>query len=103
MKYDFPPKVREKIIERDKGRCVFCTSREFLGIAHVFVSRAKGGLGVEENGVLLCGACHHEMDNGREAWKQKVIQDYCEGYLEARYQIDKKELKYRKWKGYKYE
>ena len=29
-----------------------------------YISRAQGGLGIEENVVTGCQECHHEYDNG---------------------------------------
>lgn len=104
MKYNFPPKVRKHIYERDNHRCVFCQQTFGLGIAHVFVSRAKGGLGKEENGVLLCARCHHDLDNGKDPFRQRAIERFCKGYLTSRYgDIDIEDLKYKKWRGYSYE
>ncbi len=80
-KYDFSAKERQYIYRRDNGCCVVCGGRFRISIAHIFVSRAKGGFGVRENGVCLCIECHHALDNGLSADTQKKIQDYCEQYL----------------------
>ena len=43
-----------------------------------YLSRAHGGLGIEENIVTLCQSCHHNYDNGKskqvkEAIKRKIL------------------------------
>ena len=55
---EFDKKTRELIYTRDNNRCIYCNDKFGLGIAHVFVSRAHGGKGCIENGVLLCTKCH---------------------------------------------
>ena len=55
------PQVRQTVEERDGGLCIFC-HRPGRGEAHV-VSRAHGGLGIEENIVTVCRPCHDMMDN----------------------------------------
>ena len=93
---DVSSKVRHSVKERDKQRCVYCGTRYSLQLAHVFVNRSHGGLGVEENLITLCIACHMSLDNGREE-KAKPIRDYCEAYLKDRYEIDIEKLKYKRW------
>ena len=100
---EFDKKTRQTIYERDNHRCVLCYGTTFLGIAHVFVPRSKGGLGVVENGALLCQNCHHAMDNGSDAAYSDMIRNGVEQYMHARYDIDISKLKENKWKGYKYE
>ncbi len=78
---EFSPSVRKHIYERDEERCVYCGTIHFLGVAHIFVSRAKGGKGVKENGVLLCQRHHHDLDNGRDAEKAERIERFCKDYL----------------------
>ena len=84
VKTEFSQSVREYIYKRDEERCVYCGTIHFLGVAHIFVSRAKGGKGVKENGVLLCQRHHHDLDNGRDAEKAQRIEDYCKRYLEQK-------------------
>lgn len=46
---DIPQKVKQAVWERDGGRCVVCgCCRNVMPNAH-FISRSKGGLGIEEN------------------------------------------------------
>lgn len=47
-----------------------------------FISRAKGGLGIPENIVTLCRACHHEFDNGID---REYYCDRIERYLKKIY------------------
>lgn len=99
-RYEFDKKTRERIYSRDRRQCINCGDTSMLGIAHVFISRAKGGLGVEENGVLLCQRCHHEMDNGRVKEIGDMIRRVAEEYLKKQYHIDLEKIRYNKWKNY---
>lgn len=65
---EIPPKVREAVEKRD-GCCIFC-GRPGRGEAHI-VSRAHGGLGVEENILTVCRYCHDQLDNGKETLRYK--------------------------------
>ena len=95
---DFNKTERKVIYERDKEHCIFCFSRCFLGVSHIFYSRAKSGLGIRENGVLLCFECHHALDNGRNDEKRQEIQLFCEKYLKTKYKnLDVKKIQYNKW------
>ena len=50
---DIPQKVKQAVWERDGGRCVICgNTHNVMPNAH-FISRANGGLGIEENVVHL--------------------------------------------------
>lgn len=57
-----PQAVKKAVYRRDRGRCVLCGC---LGepVAHV-VRRSQGGMGIEENIVTLCPACHRAYDEG---------------------------------------
>ena len=57
---DFTPAVKQSIYERDGGLCVLC-GRPGAPNAH-YISRAQGGLGIEENGLTLCHDCHMRYD-----------------------------------------
>jgi hypothetical protein len=61
-----PPRVRRKVLARDRNRCRApgCGRTRFLEVHHV-IPRAKGGTNREENLMTLCGACHrlwHEKE-----------------------------------------
>ena len=93
---DITPKVRSTVLRRDNHRCVYCNSPYALQLAHVFVNRSHGGLGVEQNLVALCIEHHMSLDNGKLE-KAKPIRDVVEGYLKHHYgEIDLDTLKYRK-------
>lgn len=53
------------VYERDGGLCIFC-GRPGDPVAHV-LRRSRGGLGVPENIVTACAACHREFDEGRRS------------------------------------
>ena len=47
--------------ERDNHRCILCGSYNAAPVAH-YISRAQGGLGIEQNIVTLCDKCHRDYD-----------------------------------------
>lgn len=86
------PKVRAAVEERDNYCCIFC-GKAGRGEAH-FISRAQGGLGIEENIITVCRSCHHEMDNGLLT---PIYREKAEQYLKAQYpEWDKSKLIYKK-------
>ena len=94
---EFSEDERRQIYKRDNKRCIICGSTFGLGVAHIFVSRAHGGKGCKENGVLLCVTCHTALDNGNNAEKRIKINNYCCNYLYKYYgEINKIELIYKK-------
>ena len=93
---DISPKVRNEVMIRDGKRCVYCGGNYMLSLAHVFVNRSHGGLGVKENLVVLCMPCHMSLDNGKKD-KSAPIRYSVEFYLKHLYgDIDVDKLKYRK-------
>lgn len=74
---DISQKVKEKVFERDNGCCVVCGNNyNVMPNAH-YISRAKGGLGIEENVVTLCtglteNKCHYKYDNGTKEQKEQI-------------------------------
>lgn len=87
-----PKSVKERVYERDGGRCIFCC-RPGLPEAH-YISRAHGGLGIEENVVTACRGCHDLMDNSTE---RPVMLAYAREYLQSQYpQWDETKLIYKK-------
>ena len=91
---DIPQKVKENVWERDGHRCIICGSAQAMPNAHI-VSRAKGGLGVEQNIVTLCRECHDHMDN---SIARKVYLATCIEYIKMHYPdwtVDG--VTYRKW------
>lgn len=92
---DIKPKVREEVYARDKFKCVYCGTIYRLQIAHIFINRSHGGLGVKENLATLCIVCHSTLDNSKKE-KAQPIRDYVEAYLKSKHEIDLDKLKYRK-------
>ena len=78
---DITPEVRQTVLERDYRHCAYCGDVGRLDIAH-YVSRAKGGLGIEQNLVTLCRLCHHNTD---QTTKRKHYLDFMKAYLDVRY------------------
>ena len=80
---DYDKETRKYIKKRDENKCLICKSKGGLQIAHIFLSRAQGGRGCKENGVLLCVKCHAILDNpiGKQADKSKFYLDACKNYL----------------------
>lgn len=74
------PKVRQAVEERDHYCCIFCGQRG-RGEGHL-ISRAQGGLGVEENIITVCRPCHNEMDNGLLT---QIYREKAESYLKSIY------------------
>ena len=70
---DISPKVKKAVWERDGCQCIICGSREAMPNAH-YISRARGGLGIEENIVTLCRKCHDLFDNSRfhDKYKREI-------------------------------
>jgi len=102
---DIPMAVKEKVFARDKGRCVVCgNSYNVMPNAH-YISRAKGGLGIEENIVTLCtemtlNKCHRKYDFGTKEEKEK-IGNIIKNHLQSKYENwDEKKLVYKKWSNY---
>ena len=86
--------------ERDRHRCIICGSMMAMPNAH-YISRAKGGLGIEENIVTLCtnmsdNRCHYKYDFG-SVKEKKEIQTKIREYLSGLYpDWDEDRLVYRK-------
>lgn len=98
---DIPQKVKQAVWERDGGRCVICgNTHNVMPNAH-FISRANGGLGIEENVVTLCteltpNKCHRKYDFGTKA-EREAIGEQIEEYLKSIYpDWDKSKLTYKK-------
>lgn len=90
---DISAKVKKAVYERDNGMCIYC-GRIGIPNAH-YISRAKGGLGIEQNIVTLCIGCHHQYDNGE---LHEEIGAYIKKYLRAKYpDWNELDLIYKKW------
>lgn len=87
-----PPRVKRIVHERDGGRCILCGAQGDP-VAH-YISRAQGGLGIEENVVTLCAGCHRAYDQGPY---RRTIRAQLRAYLEGQYPgWDENNLIYRK-------
>ena len=89
---DVDKETRKYILKRDK-KCIFCDNKKPLTMAHIFISRAKGGKGCKENIVSACTNCHYYLlDNpiGKQnIEKSKQMLEYAKNYL-----IEKENIKY---------
>ena len=104
-KLQFDTKTKIKVIERDR-RCIFCSmnyhiepgyayERSIYDIMH-YIPKSKGGLGIEENGVLGCRYHHSLLDNGSRGLRPEMLQLMKE-HLQAAYAYwDEEELYYKK-------
>lgn len=89
-------KVRKEVMERDRHRCIVCGVSHSLQCAHIFYNRSHGGLGIKENLVMLCAACHMKLDNGLKKHSDP-ISIITKSYLRNKYpNLDESKLKYRK-------
>lgn len=84
-----PRDVKEKVWERDGKRCFFCKSPRANPEAHI-VSRANGGLGIEENILTVCRTCHGLLD--QSSARQSMLEeantylDYIYGERDVKYE-----------------
>lgn len=93
---DISMSVKQKVWERDNHHCINCGNPYSMPNAH-YISRAHGGLGIEENIVTLCHDCHHNYDNGRSKELKEHIKEKIERYLKSIYpNWDKDSLIYKK-------
>lgn len=87
-------KVKEAVWERDFQRCIFCKSPQAMPNAH-YISRAYGGLGVEENIVTACIDCHRLLD---QSINREVMLKLTKKHLQSHYENWNKEaLIYRRY------
>ena len=75
------PETRQLVFARDNGKCVMGCGRDGCDFAH-YISRAHGGLGIEQNIVLLCRHCHNEFD---QSTKRNEHGSFVKKYLDALY------------------
>lgn len=84
-------KVRKEVYNRDNGCCVLCGTPRNLQTAH-YISRARGGLGIPQNLVMLCCECHFKYDQTTE---RQTIRRYLYSYLSRYYNMEKTNLIYK--------
>lgn len=91
---DISQSVKERVWQRDKGRCICCGSPFAMPSCH-YIGRAQLGLGIEQNIVTLCAKCHHNYDH---TTRREEYREYIRNYLKSKYpDWDEEKLKYRKW------
>lgn len=84
-------KVKQTVLDRDEY-CVWC-GRQGAPNAH-YISRAQGGLGIEENILTLCTECHRRYDQSGD---RRIMREYFREYLQSKYpEWDESKLVYRK-------
>lgn len=98
---DIPQSVKNKVWERDNHCCVVCGyNQNVMPNAH-YISRAKGGKGIEENVVTLCteltpNKCHRKYDFGTKEEKEQ-IGNIIKEYLQSQYDYwNEEDLYYKK-------
>ena len=90
---DITKKVKDRVWERDGGRCIICGSHYAMPNSH-YIRRSQGGLGIEENIVTMCQRCHLSYDQGAG---REQIATYTERYLSSKYpDWNKEKLIYKK-------
>lgn len=100
---DFDRKTKIAIMNRDRFDgwpcCVNCGAAApsdespVWSNAH-FISRAQGGLGIEENGLTLCTVCHRLYD---QTENRQRLREYFREYLKDHYPWwDEEKLVYQK-------
>jgi 5-methylcytosine-specific restriction endonuclease McrA len=92
---DITPATKDRVFLRDGRKCVLCgTTWTAMPNAH-YISRAQGGLGVEQNVVTLCHSCHGRYDNSAE---RIALRERIRAYLEKKYpNWTEDDLTYKKW------
>lgn len=78
---DIPQKVKDIVWLRDNRCCVLCGNPMASPNAH-FISRAQGGLGIEQNIVTLCDRCHRDYD---QTAARQYIRAELRQYLSGKY------------------
>ena len=93
---DIPKNVRQEVLMRDRGRCIFCGTMDNLQCHHYLYRKPHLGMGIKENLVMLCINCHdrlHKHDKGF------VLRNFVKDYLDKHYPGFKdKDRVYRKYK-----
>lgn len=89
---DIPKEVKVAVWERDNRCCVLCGNPQAAPNAH-YISRAQGGLGIEQNIVTLCACCHRDYD---QSSARKYIRAELRTYLAGKHpDWDEADLVYR--------
>ena len=95
---DISQKVKKVVWKRDRQQCIICGNPYAMPNSH-YITRAQGGLGIEQNIVTMCIDCHNAYDNGNDTDKKEDIKKKIEKYLSNLYKDwNKENLKYDKWR-----
>ena len=80
-----PRQVKDQVSRRDSVQCWPCcilcgrtapiSNPLAFSCAH-YISRAQGGLGIEENILTLCPTCHREYDGERRQELRPILERY---------------------------
>ena len=75
--------VREEVYKRDSFDdwvcCAYCGKGRDIEVHH-FIERSRGGLGIPQNLICLCKACHTKIHQG-----DTDLQNFIRGYLSEIY------------------
>lgn len=98
-----PKAVKEKVYLRDGCHCILCGRPvEVENACAHFISRARGGLGIEQNILTLCHRCHNAFDNENRITTRKEKEEYFRTYLKNKYpEWREEDLIYDKWRFFK--
>ena len=88
-----PKEVKEAVLARDYGLCVFC-GRQGFPEAH-YISRAQGGKGIEQNILTVCRDCHKRLDGVDRKRMLKTAKIYLRSCYKDWNEAD---LVYSKWR-----
>ena len=89
---DIDDVTRQYILKRDK-KCLICGRTNELTLAHIFLSRAKGGKGCKENLVTICKQDHYFLLDNPIGKKNNELSKRYKERLKA-YLIVKENIKY---------
>ena len=80
---DISPAVKTKVWARDGYSCILCGRYvdKSYACCH-FISRAQGGIGIEENIFTACTDCHRAYD---QTVHRRVIRERIRNYLQSKY------------------
>ena len=91
---DIPPKVKERVWDRDRGCCIVCGNPSATPSCH-YIARSQLGLGIEQNIVTLCAKCHYNYDH---TTRREEYREYIRNYLKGKYpEWNEESLVYKKW------
>jgi len=86
-----PKEIKQRVAERDSCErwpcCILCgrpapTSAPLAYSCAHYISRAQGGLGIEENTLTLCPRCHQEYDTT----EREKLRPFLKRYLQEHYE-----------------